>query len=143
MSTALHGQLSFGYDLGSRNLGFLSRENSPAWTQGQDYIAAANRLLLASVGFTEEPAEDRSADYYQRRRTAEGRLGVTINMYGSDKYSAWMLTGLHVQSVGVGPTVIIEADLALPDGLLDKMHHAAAVLGIPGRPRWMLTGYYF
>lgn len=144
MSADLHGQLSFGYDLGTREEGFVfTDDTAPAWTRERDAIGAAEELLLASVGFTEDGIDGAEGSRFDRRRRAQFQLGVEIKMYGSDRYARWMLVGLHVQSAGIGPTEVTEADLLVSEMRLEQLRHAAQVLGVTGTPRWMLTGIYF
>lgn len=145
MGYSVTGQLSFGIDIGNEedDYGFLDTEG-PAWAKAPDAIEEAERLLYASVGFDDDvPAADRDDEFHIARRQATYRLGVAFQRYGLADYTSWMLVGLHVRALDGAPVTITEADLTLPDQMLNQFRHATRVLGLERRrPRWMLTGLY-
>lgn len=132
------GQLSYGFDLGNQDNYFGFKEDDrPAWTHAENPILAAEEALLASVGYNAEGLIDGSL--HEARDKAIAQLGVDLKRYGTEESSWWMLTGLHIATIGSGPADVVQADLTLPERLPQRLSHAANVLKIPGRPRWMLT----
>ena len=146
MGYSVSGQLSFGINIGNEedNYGF-DQDQTPAWAQGESPIEEAEHLLYQSVDFDDDlPIDERDKDFYTARRQAKYKLGVGFELYGVADYTSWMLVGLHVRASDGGPVTITEADLTLPEGMMDKFRHATKVLGLDDRkPRWMLTGLYF
>ena len=147
------GRLVYGYALGGdeNDEGWLIEEASeygewePDWMGDNDLISAAEKRLLASVGFAET---DYKADgYFDRLQDAKGRLGVEFVSHGGE-YSCWALATYKV-TVEWGE--VAELDLAAlmaarVEGDWDaKLAAAVAALGVTpkqAKPAWLLLAYY-
>jgi hypothetical protein len=92
MGQSTNGILLYGYDLAGGDAEWKVREvgeyGEPQvdWfdVEENDFATAAEKRLMASVGFTET---DYMADgYFDREREAKARLGVEFKSYCSDGY---------------------------------------------------------
>lgn len=145
MGMSVKGQLSYGFKVGfiEERCGFAYDDPAmPPWLREEDAIGEAERLLLASVGFTETWHEGNDG-YFARRKDAEQRLGVSFELFGYGDYAGYLLVAEHRQSGQGVPLDIDPATLTVPDGTDEQLLRAAAVLRIERRPRWILTGLYF
>lgn len=155
MGMCASAHLAYGYDLGN-NDGFFCAErgeygpNLP-WLDDEDddFAGQAEDQLFRSVGFTEvwDPSND---GYYQRRQSAQERVGVNIYHSGHVEYSGWMLVvTASIRTVDWAGSMEIE-----PNELINTPCHknwdtklAAAVtaLGITpdtSSPKWLVFPSY-
>jgi hypothetical protein len=146
-------KLVYGYALGGDEGGWEVQEAGeygqwePDWlnAENDDLITDAEKVLLASVGFTETDWE--AEGYFDRQRAAEKRLGVTFVPHGGE-FSCWALV-CHEITVEWGEAA--EVDLtslmaAVGEGGWDaKLAAAVEALGATpkqGRPSWLLLAFW-
>lgn len=120
-------------------------EWEPDWAGDDDVMDAAEKRLLASVGFTE--TDYKIDGYHDRKRDAEARLGVKFALHGGEWSCRALVT--HEVSVEWGDTAELDfAELmaARVEGDWDaKLAHAVAALGVTPkqeRPAWLLLAAY-
>lgn len=146
-------RLVYGYDLGGseswkvRQVGEYG-ELAIDWLDDgdEDFVGAAEKRLLASVGFTET---DYTADgYFDRQRAAEKRLGAEILWTGSFEYPGYCLA-FKVGRAEWSETATIDfAALQAQAAIEDwdgRLQQAMAALGLTTNqtgPQWILTALY-
>lgn len=146
-------RLVYGYALGgdADGEGWLIGEAGeygewePDWIGEDDIISAAEKRLMASVGFTET---DYKADgYFDRAREAKAQLGVEFVSHGGE-YSCWALAAWKV-TVEWGEVAMVDLAALMServDGDWDaKLAHAITALGVTPkqeRPAWLLLAAY-
>lgn len=160
MGSAARAYLVYGFDLGTDE-DFKAAERGEydepilPWLPGDDgnddevegFADAALRVLLASVGFTEEWSAD-SEGYFDRKRAAEQQIGVEFDFSGSGDYPGYVLLASgSSRSVEWAETMSLDAAaLAAPRPEWDaKLAAALAALGIhptQDRPRWLVYPCY-
>jgi hypothetical protein len=134
MGSSARAHLAYGYDLGggedfkAAERGEYGEPKLPWLTDDDvegdhdDFGTEVEKLLLASVGFTEEFTPD--SDYWIRRKAAEERVGVELAYSGHSDYAGWLLVITDSQQ-SVEWSEAMELDLP-----------AMAVCGTPSsRPR--------
>lgn len=156
MGMNVEATLAYGYDLGSME-DFKATQRgeygSPElpWFDEEDedtgFPDAAEKVLLASVGFTEEWAPGLEG-HFDRKRAAEAQVGVDFDYAGSHDYPGFILcaTGSK-QSVDWAETLTLDpAELSLPRPEWDvKLSAALTALGITPTqdgPRWLVFPFY-
>lgn len=154
MGQSTNAVLAYGYDLGGDEGGWKIAEAGeygewePHWAadEDDDPMAAAGKLLLASVDFAE--TDWRADGYRARKQAAEARLGVELESYCSGDYPMWLLAA-HTITVYRGDCKEIDfaaLEKARADGDWDaKLTHALTTLGVTPkqeRPGWLLVSYW-
>ncbi|WP_433730770.1 hypothetical protein ACQP2Y_20970 [Actinoplanes sp. CA-051413] len=158
MGMNVEATLAYGYDLGSMEdfravqRGEYDSPDLP-WFDPDDEDASfpdeAEKVLFASVGFTEEwtPAS-KDNGYYDRKKAAEQQIGVDFDYAGSHDYPAFVLyaTGSK-QSVDWAQTMTLDPNelMAPRPGWDAKLTAALASLGITptqAGPRWLVFPFY-
>lgn len=153
MGSSPRARLVYGYEFGGDEDGWAVEEAgeygewNPPWLteDGDDLISDAEKVLLASVGFTETDWE--AEGYFDRQRAAEARLGVEFTAHGGE-YSCWALV-CHEVTVEWGE--VAQLDLAslmasVGEGGWDaKLAAAVDALGArpkQERPAWLLLAFW-
>lgn len=145
-------RLVYGYDLGSSDswkvhqVGEYGELNLDWLGEDEDFVGAAQKRLLASVGFTE--TDWRVDGYHDRQRAAEKLVGAKIVRTGSFEYSG------HCLAFNVGRAEWSETDTidfpalreqAVAEDWDGKLARAMAALGLTtdqAGPQWILTAFY-
>lgn len=156
MGARPHAILAYGYDLGGPGAEWKVRESGEygelalAWfdNDGEDgFVQAAERRLLAAVGFTE--IWTRLADgYYDREREAKERLGAKFESYISLEDPQYILAA-HAISVDWDDDAKVLDLTALQREPADhgwdaKLQAALDTLGLTPKqeqPGWLLVPY--
>ncbi|SOE25676.1 hypothetical protein [Streptomyces sp. OK228] len=150
MGQSTNGILVYGYDLAGGDAEWKVREVGEYgelrldWldVEENDFESAAEKRLMASVGFTET---DYMVDgFFDREREAEARLGVEFKSYCSGEYPMYtlaakgsVLTAYRGDCKHVDFTVSPEWD--------DKLRDALAVLGMTPtqeQAQWLLCSWW-
>jgi hypothetical protein len=160
MGSSARAHLAYGYDLGggedfkAAERGEYGEPKLPWLTDDDvegdhdDFGTEVEKLLLASVGFTEEFTPD--SDYWIRRKAAEERVGVELAYSGHSDYAGWLLVITDSQQ-SVEWSEAMELDLPAmadltADGLWNaKLTAALAALGITPTqdgPKWLVYPSY-
>ncbi|MEU5608421.1 hypothetical protein AB0H03_06635 [Streptomyces sparsogenes] len=159
MGRSTNAVLAYGYDLGGsdewkiRESGEYGELPNLAWydpenEDGDDFLEAAERRLLAEIaGFTETWSGENEG-YFEREREAKDRLGVKFDIYCSGEYPMYLLAA-HVTTVWRGDIQVIDPARLAADpaehGWDDKLQAALTALGITptqDRARWLLCSYW-
>lgn len=147
MGVSTDGLLVYGYDLGGgddewkiHNIGEYDDFERPWLDESEGFSESARTALLASVGFTET---DYQVDgFFDRKRAAEAKVGVTFEGYCSDAYTAYMLSA-KTYTACRGDCLVI--DFAVDPAWNEQLAHALKVLDIEPKqaePRWLLASYW-
>lgn len=155
MGSSAEANLAYGYDLGDDE-DFKCAERGEydgpevPWLDDDDddFVEAAGKRLLESVGFTET---DRRADgYYDRKRAAEAALGVEATRSGADGFHGWILIAAgSKRSVEWAETMTLDPGQMLVEpgtkGWDGKLAAALTALGLTptqNGPRWLVFPFY-
>ncbi|MEH0579035.1 hypothetical protein QBA54_32200 [Streptomyces sp. B21-108] len=162
MGAATDAILVYGYDLGGADEGWKVQEVDEygyllptSWHEptddedGDDIGTAVEKQLLATVGeFTETWTRGaRETGYWERRREAQKRIGVTLETYCSHSVPAYALAA-HATTVHRGDVEYIDPQDLLwkpPtekwDARLARALEALGLTPVQERPRWFLVSY--
>lgn len=154
MGVSTDGILVYGYNLGGDEGGWEVAEAGeygewePTWLDEEDpdTVGDAERVLLASVGFTED--DWRVDGYFDRKKEAEGRLGVELESYCSGDYPMYLLAAhkIVVKRGYVKTVDFAELDrLRVEQDWDGKLQQALAALGVTPKqtePAWLLASYW-
>jgi hypothetical protein len=150
MGVSTNGILAYGYALGGPEDGWAIAEAgeygewTPEWAD-DDLVGDAERHLLVSVGFTED--DWRADGYHDRRKAAQARVGVELEMYCSIDYPMYALVA-HATTVYQGDAKKI--DLAAlerqrdEEGWDSRLRAALDALGMTPEqqaPGWLLLSF--
>lgn len=155
MGSNPRAHLAYGYDLGTSE-DFKAEQRDEydqpdlPWfdVEGGDFVEAAERVLLTSVGFTE--TDWRADGYYERQRAAEAATGVEFQQSGHPDYPGWVLVARGSErSVEWAETMPLDlkelGDAPVTGGWDSALGAALAVLGItPTQDRacWLVFPSY-
>lgn len=158
MGVSTNALLVYGYDLGGLGdaAGWQIREidddGEPATTwytvpedaETADFIEQAEIRLLVANGLTGSWCDD---DYFERKREAQQRCGVTIERHCSDACTMYLLVAMDWTANRGYPVKVEPEHLANPE----LIHHCAAnlerALGVLGitpaqeEPGWILASW--
>lgn len=157
MGMSTSGILAYGFDLGGpekwevREAGEYGELPPLDWYNEDDensyFIEAAERRLLASIGFTETWHQGNEG-YFRREREARAQLGVAFETYCSGDYPMHLLTTKVITAYGGDAHQIDVAEQAqapAAGGWDAKLTQALRVLGltpVQERARWLLCSYW-
>lgn len=155
MGQSTNAMLAYGYDLGGeeewkvREAGEYGELPALDWydpddEDGDDFQSAAERRLLASVGFTEQWGE--RDGYFEREEEAKARLGVEFDTHCSGEYPMFLLATKvitvyrgSVEEIDVAELAQVPADW---DGKLTAALRALGLTPTQERARWLLCSYW-
>lgn len=154
MGMSVDATLVYGYELGSMEdfkaaeRGEYDGPNLP-WLgdEDADFAEEAEKVLLASVGFTEEWRAG-SDGYFDRKRAAEAQIGVDFEFAGSHDYPGYVLHAKDSkQSVEWSEVLVLDpAELSQARDEWDaKLSAALTALGITPTqtgPKWLVFPFY-
>lgn len=156
MGTSTDAILAYGYELGGPEEWHLAEASGeygelvlPWYDEDSDadFIDAAQKLLSASTGFTEEWSEGNDG-YFDRKRAAEARLGVVIDCHGHGDFPIYILAA-HATTARRGQSEVINmaalTTAATEQAWDAKLAAAIQTLGITptqDQPRWLLCSYW-
>jgi len=139
MSQSTDATLAFGYDLGEAydyEFDWYNEEEGDFASQAEDY------LLAKIVRFTEKWGTYKEG-YWERKRQAEEKLGLTVDTHCSCDYPMYALVipeSIYQASRG-NPIKIDHVDSnVIPYGWHDRIVKGMEALGIEpdGPPSWLL-----
>lgn len=154
MGMTATAHLVYGYDLGSseefraEQRGEYGGPDLPWFDEDEHdgFAGEAEKVLLASAGFTEARAE--SDGYWERERAAKAQVGVEFASTGHVDLPGWVLhaTGSE-RAVAWSETMVLDpAELAQARPEWDvKLAAALTALGITPTqvvPRWLIFPSY-
>jgi hypothetical protein len=155
MGITIKAELSYGYRLQGDDGRWLVREvhpeDSDEWGLNLDWYDeaegefddAAERRLLASVGFTE--TDYTVEGYFDRRRAAKSQLGVRLDRTGYEAGDLMLVTTQFAAYLGEAEPIEPAMLVAETGGQADeRLRNALAVLGLTPlqeQPAWLLTAY--
>lgn len=140
MSVSTDANLAFGYNIGetyNHEFDWYNEEEGDFASQAEYY------LLAKIIGFTEKWNPDSKHGYWERKRQAEEKLGLTIDTHCSCDYPMYALVipeSIYVASRG-NPIKIDHVDSnIIPINWHDRVVKGMEVLGIEpdGPPSWLL-----
>lgn len=153
MGHSTDGILAYGYDLGGTDAGWKIAEAEevygwlPAWAgiAESDLAATADRLLLASVGFTEAYAQH--LGYFVRQEEARAQMGVELIAYCSIEYPQYLLAAHWIRCARGDHRILNFPALeriAAEQGWAGKLQSALDTLGITPiqtESAWILASF--
>ncbi len=158
MGMDVEATLAYGYDLGTLEdfaASQRSKYGSPElpWLDEDDedtgFPDAAEKVLLAAAGFTEEwTPTSRDDGYYDRKRAAKERIGVHFDYAGSHEFPGFILYAKgSKKSADWAETIPLDpTEIAAPRPEWDaKLAAALTALGITptqDRPCWLVFPFY-
>lgn len=161
MSTSTNAMLMYGYHLGSDEQWEIQEVDEYGsidygrieWladvdteVEEIDFREMVEERLLASVGFTE--TDWRAEGYYDRKKAAEARLGVTLEDHCSGECPMWVLSACTITAYRGDMKSISFTELAervMDEGMDAKLAAAVTALGMTPkqeRPAWLLCSYW-
>jgi hypothetical protein len=172
MGRNLSTGIVFGFDIGGHEDGWNFEENTdsfsldddwyawwPSWMEREegeepeDPVTQIIEKMLKEVGGWVDSEDWLSADpavfkaYYERKKAAEAKLGITEDMYGTDGWSGWVI-GFQLTE----GSYISEVDPDAFEGLdfhrmTQQLLHAFEVTGLTPKdqpqPRLLSLASYF
>jgi hypothetical protein len=155
MGSDARAVLVYGYDLGGPDsewkipesvVDFIDNYHNPE----DDFATNLEELILRElVRFTEDyPSEEVKqkdpkavSEYYQRRREAELKVPIKVELYSSYDYPGYLIgTQVHRANDWLAKEIVIELDHSASnkfEALFKAWHHR-----IETEPKWILAPFY-